>query len=84
MAKEKPIGVVTHWFDKLGVAVIKLSGKIATGDKVLVRRGEEEFEDTIESIQIDHKPVVSAKKGDDAAVKLTQKTKEGAEIFAVQ
>ena len=83
-AKEKPIGVVTHWYDKIGVAVVKLSGKLGVGDKIKIKRGEEEFEDTVGSLQIDHKDVASAKKGDDAAMKLSQKTKEGAEVFAVK
>lgn len=79
--KEKQIGTVTHWYDKLGVAVVKLTGKLSKGDKVKVRRGEEEFEETISSIQIDHKDVASAKKGDDAAIKFSGRTKEGAAIF---
>ena len=81
MAKEKPIGIVTHWYDKIGVAVVKLSGKLAKGDKIKVKRGEEEFEETVGSLQIDHKDVASAKKGDDAAFKLSQRAKEGAQVF---
>ena len=82
--KEKPLGIVTHWYDKLGVAVVKLSGKLNKGDKIKIKMGEEEFEEVVGSLQIDHKDVASAKKGDDAAMKLSQKTKEGAEIFAVK
>jgi hypothetical protein len=78
---EKQIGTVTHWYDKLGVAVVKLTGKLQKGDSIKVKRGEEEFEDTVASLQIDHKDVASAKKGDDAAIKLGHKTKEGAAIF---
>lgn len=84
MAKEKPLGIVTHWYDKIGVAVVKLSGKLAKGDKIKIKRGEEEFEDTVASLQIDHEDVASAKKGDDAAIKLSKRTKEGAEVFAAK
>ena len=79
--KEKPVGVVTHWYDKIGVAVVKLSGKLNKGDKIKIKRGEEEFEETVASLQIDHKDVASAKKGDDAAIKLGGRAKEGAEVF---
>ena len=78
---EKPVGKVTHWYDKIGVAVVKLTGKLSRGDRVRVRKGEDEFEDTVASIQIDRKDVPSAKEGDDAAVKLGGRAKEGAEIF---
>lgn len=78
---EKQIGTVTHFFDKIGVAVVKLAGKLSKGDTIIVRKGEQEFEDTVASIQIDHKDVASAKKGDDAAVKLGGIAKEGSAIF---
>ncbi len=78
---EKQIGTVTHWYDKLGVAVVKLTSKLAKGDKIKVKKGAEEFEDTVSSLQIDRKDVASAKKGDDAALKLSQRAKEGAGVF---
>ncbi len=81
MAKEKQVGTVTHWYDKLGVAVVKLSGKLSKGDRIKVKKGEEEFEDIVASLQIDHKDVASAKKGDDAAVKLSKHAKEGAAVL---
>ncbi|MCH7597487.1 translation elongation factor-like protein [Patescibacteria group bacterium] len=71
------LGKVIHWYDKISVAVVKLNAPLKKGDRIVVKRGEEEFEDTITSIQIDHKDVESAKKGDAAAVKLSQKAKEG-------
>ena len=81
---EKEIGKVTHWYDKIGVAVIKLSGPLKAGDQIKIRRGEEEFDADISSMQIDHESVSSAKKGDDIAIKLPQKTKEGAVVFLVK
>ena len=81
---EKQIGTVTHWYDKLGVAVVKITCKLSKGNAVKIKKGDDEFEDTVSSIQIDHKDVASAKKGDDAAIKLSQKVKEGAAVFLVE
>ncbi|TSC66813.1 MAG: hypothetical protein G01um101472_640 [Parcubacteria group bacterium Gr01-1014_72] len=81
---EKKIATVTHWYDKLGVAVLNLTGALSVGDRVKVKRGGEEHEDTVASIQIDHKDVPSAAKGKDVAVKLGEKTKEGAEVFKLE
>ena len=78
---EKQIGTVTHWFDKIGVAVVKLTAKLSKGDAIKVKRGDVEHEDSVAFIQIDHKDVAAAKKGDDAAIKLSQPAKEGAKIF---
>ena len=80
---EKQIGTITHWYDRLGVAVVKLTGKLAKGDKIKVKKGNEEFEDAVVSMQLDHADVASAKRGDDAAIKLSQRAKEGASVFLV-
>lgn len=77
----KQIGTVTHWYDKLGVAVVKLTDKLSKGDAITVKKGGEEFTDTVNSIQIDHADVAAAKKGDDAAIKLSERAKEGAGVF---
>ncbi|KKW20102.1 MAG: hypothetical protein UY63_C0001G0007 [Parcubacteria group bacterium GW2011_GWA2_51_10] len=78
---EKQVGTVTHWYDKIGVAVVRLTGKLGKGDAIVVRKGDEEFEDTVASLQIDHEDVTAAKKGDDAAIKLSQRAKEGSGVF---
>ncbi|QQG42767.1 MAG: hypothetical protein HYW15_00920 [Candidatus Giovannonibacteria bacterium] len=80
---EKEIGKITHWYDKIGVAVVDLQGALKIGDLIKVKKGSEEFEDSVVSMQIDHKGVSSAKKGDEVAIKLSQKAKEGAVICKV-
>jgi len=79
---EKEIGKVTHWYDKIGVAVVRLSGTLNTGDAVKVRYGGNEFETTIDSMQLDHENISKGKKGDEIAVKLPQKAKEGSVLLA--
>ena len=81
---EKEVGKVTHWYDKAGVAVLDLSASLKVGDHVKVKKGEEEFEETVSSMQIDHKEVSSAKKGDEVAVKFSKKAKEGAVIYKAE
>ena len=80
---EQEVGKVTHWYDKIGVAVVKLVGALRMGDKIKVRHGEKEFEDNVLSMQVDRKDVPSGAKGDEVAIKLSDKTKEGASIFKV-
>ena len=84
MAKEKQIGKVSHWYDKINVAVVKLTGALKKGDGVKFKHGEEEFEENIESLQIDHTEVKAGKKGDELAVKLSHKAKEGSIVYKVE
>jgi len=79
--KEKELGKVIHWYDKISVAVIKLSATLKAGEHVKIRRGAEEFEETISSMQLDHKDVSSGKKGEEVAVKLSRTAKDGAVIL---
>lgn len=81
---EKKIGEVTHWYDKINVAVLKLSASLKSGDRIKVRRGKEEFETTVASMQINHQQIVSAKPGDEAAIQLPQKAQPGAEVYLVE
>jgi putative protease len=81
---EKLIGKVTHYFDKAMVIVVKLEEPIAVGDTIKIKRGEEEFEQKIESMQIEHEQVEKGKKGDEIAIKVDQPTKEGAAVYKVE
>jgi len=77
---EQEVGKVTHWYDKIGVAVVKLSGSLSVGDQVKVTHGADAFEDTVSSMQLDHGPVEKGKKGQEVAIKLSQKAREGSTI----
>ncbi len=81
---DKEIGKVTHFYDKIGVMVVKLTDKISVGDKIKVKRGDEEFEETVDSMQIEHENIQSAKKGDEIAIKVSGKTKEGAVVYKIE
>lgn len=82
MKLDKPIGKVVHYYDKLGVAIIDLSkGGLKVGDEVKFKRGEEEFSQKVESLQVEHKEVDSVKKGDSFGVKVDKPTKPGTEVY---
>lgn len=81
---DKEVGKIIHWYDKIGVAVVKLSGSLKVGDTIKVKKGGEEVEDTVSSMQLDHKDIQSGKKGDEVAVRLSQKAKEGACVCKVE
>lgn len=81
MPEEKLVGKITHYYPKVGVAVVKAKGTIKIGDKIKVKKGEEEFEQSVESMQIDYKDIKSAKKGQEIGLKVNQKVKEGWEVY---
>ena len=80
---EKEIGEIFSYYSKIGVAAVKLIGVLKKGDKVRIRGSTTDFEQIIESMQIEHKSVVSAKKGDDLGIKVVDRVRPGDKIYKV-
>ena len=80
MADKDLVGKVIHYYDKIGVAVVKLGKVLKVGDKVKFVHGENEFEQTVESMQLEHKQVDAGKKGQEIAIKVDKETKTGTEL----
>ncbi len=80
----KKVGKVTHYYDKIGVAVVDLSAVLKVGDKIkFVRGGEDAFDQEVESMQVEHEKIKSVKKGDTIGLKVEEEVKEGAEVFKI-
>lgn len=70
------IGHITHFFPKINVGVIELTLPLAVGDRILVKGPSTDFEQTVESIQIERKPIQRAEGGQSVGLKLVQNVKE--------
>lgn len=81
--EEKPIGEVTHYYSKIGVAIIKFFKTVPLGTKVRFRGVTTDFEQTINSMQFDHKSISEAKKNQEVGVKVDQKVREGDKVFEI-
>ena len=80
-SEPKPIGHVTHFYGHLGVAIIKFKEAIAVGTRVKFKGATTDFEESIASMQYDHAPIEKAKKGQEVGIKVTQKVREGDEVY---
>lgn len=79
---EKKIGKVTHFYDKIGVAIVTLSAGLKMGDKITFKRGGEDVgEQVVESMQVEKEAVKTAKKGDVIGLHVDTPVKEGAEVY---
>jgi selenocysteine-specific translation elongation factor len=83
MAEEKLIGKIIHYYTNIGVGIVELSDKLNVGDKIHVKGSSTDFEQTIDSMQIEHENVQTAKAGESIGVKLNEKVREGDEVFKV-
>ncbi|KPJ71694.1 hypothetical protein AMJ50_00985 [Parcubacteria bacterium DG_74_3] len=78
----KLIGRVTHFFGKIGVAVIELSDKLKVGDSIRIAGGEgTDFSQQVDSMEIEHEKVQQAKVGDSIGMKVKEKVREGYKVY---
>jgi putative protease len=79
----KLIGKVSHYFSKIGVAVIDLSDSLKVGDTIRISGGETDFTQTVESMQAEHQNIEEAKAGDSIGVKVAQKVREDYKVYKI-
>ncbi len=79
--EEKELGEITHYFSKIGVAVVKLSSAVKQGDKIHVKGPSTDFVQIADSMQIDHKTIPEAKKGQEIGMKMALEAREKDKIF---
>ena len=72
---EKEIGRVTNYFSKISVAVIELTAPLQLGDRIRIEGGTRDFEQTVQSMQIEHEPIEKAEAGQEIALKVDQKVR---------
>lgn len=77
------VGKITHYYDKIGVAVVELTGSLAVGDTIRISGHGTEFTQKVESMQIEHEGIQEAKKGQNIGLKIDQEVKDGDEVYKV-
>lgn len=70
--KLKSIGVITHYYEKIHVGVIKLSGTLSVGDCIAYETAEGQYEQIVESMEVDREPVFKARNGKEIGLKLNK------------
>lgn len=80
---EKEVGEVSIFFSQVGVAAIKLSDKLKTGDKIHIKGYTTDFEQIVDSIQVERKPLKEAKKGDHIGIKVKEKVRPKDKVYTI-
>jgi len=74
---EEKIGIVTHYFGKIGVAAVKITdGELSVGDTIHVRGHTTDFTQTVKSMQVEHKEVAVARAEDEIGLKMAGPVRE--------
>lgn len=79
--EKKLVGKITHFYPKISVAVVELEDTLKVGDKISIEKGEQAFEQTVDSMQIEHENVEEANTGQSIGLKVVERAREGSKVF---
>lgn len=77
----EPIGEVVHYYGHLEVAIVRFDKPVEVGTKIHFKGATTDFEDTISSMQYDHKPIDKAGEGQEVGIKVREKVREGDKVY---
>jgi len=83
MVEKKLVGKLTQFYPKISVAVVDLEDTLRVGDKISIERESGSFEQTVDSMQIEHENIEEAEKGQSIGLKVNERTREGAKVFKI-
>lgn len=76
------VGEVFTYFSKIGVAGIKITkGKLRLGDKIRIKGATTDFEQVVESMQIEKTPVEEAEAKQSIGIKVKEKVRKGDKVY---
>lgn len=70
------VGHVAHFFSKISVVVVELTAPLAVGDHILIKGPSTDFEQAVESMQIEHENIQRAEAGQSIGLKVIQPARE--------
>ena len=80
---EEKVGVVKDYFAKISVAGIDITGKLKVGDTIHIKGHTSDFEQVVESMQIEHEQVEEAKPGDANGIRVNERCRGGDTVYKV-
>jgi len=80
---EVEIGRITHYYNHLNVAVLRLNDNLKLGDKIHILGYSTDLFERVASMEVDHHPVFWVKSGDDVAIKVNEPVHEHDLVYLV-
>lgn len=80
--KEKLVGKIAHYFPNISVGIVELTDdSVSVGDEIHVKGSTTDFVQKVESLQVEHKPVDTAKQGETVGLKVDEKIRDGDLVY---
>ncbi|MFQ6075202.1 MAG: translation elongation factor-like protein [Candidatus Bathyarchaeia archaeon] len=79
----KEVGRVTHYYPKIGVVVVEQTAPLRVGDRIRIMGYTTDFEQTVESMEIEHETIDEAKPGDSIGLKAKERAREKDVVYKI-
>lgn len=81
--EKKLVGKVSHYFTKIGVAVIDLTDTLEVGDEISIEGAVTNLRQKVESMEIEHEKIDKAKAGDSIGLKVMDRVREKDNVYKI-
>jgi len=78
------VGRIAHFYSKASVAVVELSAPLNKGDKIVIRGNTTNIEQTVDSMEIEHKQIANVKAGQSVGMKVAGHVRENDIVYKVK
>ena len=83
MEEGQIIGKISHFYPKIGVCVVDLQGMLKAGDTIQIKGSTTDFTQQVESMQVEHKQIEEAKKGDSVGLRVEKPVKPNDMVYLI-
>jgi len=80
---DEAVAVVTHYYGRIGVAVLDVKGELHLGDFVLIQGYTSDFSQQVASLELNHRKIQFAGPGMEVALKVDKPVRRGDKVFKV-
>ncbi len=83
MAEKQLACTVSHYYSKIGVAVIDLESDVQKGDQISIEGATTNIQQPVDSMQVEHGAVATASKGDSIGLKVKDRVRPGDKVYKI-
>ncbi|MHA1965647.1 MAG: translation elongation factor-like protein [Candidatus Thorarchaeota archaeon] len=81
---ERRVGVISRYFHKIGVAAIVLEDELKVGSKIRIEGATTNFDMNVDSMQVDRADIETGSKGQEIAIKVSERVREKDIVYSVE
>jgi putative protease len=81
MEELKEVGKVSHFFNKINVAVIELKDTLSVGDNIFIKGPTTDIEQTVDSMEIEHEKIQQATVGHSVGMRVKSRVRENDTVY---